>query len=375
MGLAIQLLQCKPESFVSQKVASVNIQIASSGIYNYLVRHSLGFSSCRKKFKPKFRSMFDWIRIHIQIRRAAQVVLVSSPKIHITFYQHRTVRCHRAHLRHNRTPTATVSLTYHIFNFNGQLIAFHFDLGSSKPNGQNTDAHNDDETISPLGMAKYLEDKLKAANVKHCDTCSCASRDLRVLADIDQTYSVGVQTTLQGDATHSLCLRCNINLNSPSSTSSPFLVNVVKSSDSIISETKSSMSCNGSSDKIITKRDELTVNPILGHNAIVCDRTKSTIKTTTAEQIRNNINEATAHQATLAPQQHHLKLDGSPIDSNHQQTRPGIAGSSMSSSSRTSFSGAGTNLDGSKIFESFNRNLIKSIKVRRMSPDGRSRFG
>lgn len=231
--------------------------------------------------------------------------------------------------------------------------------------GQNADTHNDDQTISPLGMAKYLEDKLKAANVKHCDTCSCASRDLRVLADIDQTYSVGVQTVLQGDANHSLCLRCNTNLNSPSSTSSPFLVNLVKSSDSIISETKSSMSCNGSSDKIMAKRDELTVNPILGHNTIVCDRTKlGTIKkTTTAEQIRNNINEASAQQPTSpSPQTHHLKVDESPKETS-QQSRTGIAGSSMSSSSRTSVSGTATNLDGSKIFESFNRNLIKSIKV------------
>lgn len=238
--------------------------------------------------------------------------------------------------------------------------------GATNANGQNTEAHNDDQTISPLGMAKYLEDKLKAANVKHCDTCSCASRDLRVLADIDQTYNVGVQTTMPGDANHSLCLRCNTNLNSPSSTGSPFLVNLVKSSDSIISETKSSLSCNGSNDKILVKRDELTVNPILGHNVIVCDRTKlGTIKkTTTAEQIRNNINEATAQQ----PQQqhHHLKIAESPKVIN-QQTRPGVAGSSMSSSSRTSVSGNGTNLDGSKIFESFNRNLIKSIKVRGLS--------
>lgn len=250
-----------------------------------------------------------------------------------------------------------------------QLIELSPILGSSKANGQNADTHNDEQTISPLGMAKYLDDKLKTANVKHCDTCSCASRDLRVLADIDQTYTVGVQTTLQGDINHSLCLRCNTNLNSPSSTSSPFLVNLVKSSDSIISETKSSMSCNGSSDKIITKRDELTVNPILGHNTIVCDRSKlGTIKkTTTAEQIRNNINEATAQQSPpppSAPQQQtpHTKTDESPKRINHQ-SRIGIAGSSMSSSSRTSISGTATNLDGSKIFESFNRNLIKSIKV------------
>lgn len=38
MGLAIQLLQCKPDSFVSQKVASVNMQSASSGIFNFLKR-------------------------------------------------------------------------------------------------------------------------------------------------------------------------------------------------------------------------------------------------------------------------------------------------------------------------------------------------
>lgn len=208
--------------------------------------------------------------------------------------------------------------------------------------------------------------------MKHCDTCSCASRDLRVLADIDQTYSVGVQTTLHGDANHSLCLRCNTNLNSPSSSSSPFLVNLIKSSDSIISEAKSSLSCNGSSDKNIIKRDELTVNPILGHSTIVCDRTKlgTVKKIITAEQIRNNINEATAKQTSPTPppplpqqQLHLLKIDESPKGSN-QQHRTGIAGSSMSSSSRTSLSGTATNMDGSKIFESFNRNLIKSIKVR-----------
>lgn len=205
-------------------------------------------------------------------------------------------------------------------------------------------------------MAKYLEDKLKAANVKHCDTCSCATRDLRVLADIDRTYSVGVQTTLQGDANHSLCLRCNTNLNSPSSTSSPFAVNLVKSNDSIMSETKSSISCNDLSDKIMDKRDELTVNPILGHNTIVSDRTKlGTIKKTrTAEQIRNNINEGSVIEPSPSSQ----------LKGNNQQTRTGIVASAMSSSSRTSVSGSGNNLDGSKIFESFNRNLIKSIKVR-----------
>lgn len=296
----------------------------------------------------------------------------SSPKIHIIFYLLRTVQFRHVRSHHNHPSTTLVMVSAEISHLHGQLFQFTFVSGSSKANGQNKDTHNDNQTISPLGMAKYLDDKLKAANVKHCDTCSCASRDLRVLADIDQTYSVGVQTTLQGGANHSLCLRCNTNLNSPSSTSSPFLLNLVKSSDSIISETKSSMSCNGSSDKIMAKRDELTVNPILGHNTIVSERTKlGTIrKTTTAEQIRNNINEATAQQSSLPlppppKQQHHLKLDESPKKM-IPQTRTGIAGSSMSSSSRTSISGTVTNMDGSKIFESFNRNLIKSIKVSRV---------
>lgn len=236
-------------------------------------------------------------------------------------------------------------------------------------NETNVHAHNnnsDSKTISPLGMAKYLEDKLKAANVKHCDTCSCASRDLRVLADIDQTYSVGVQTNLPDETNHLVCLRCNTNLNSPSSSSSPFMLNVIKSSDSIISETKSSS----------ISANELTVNPILRHNTVICDRTKlgTMQKSTTAEQIRNNINEAIAQQTSPQPklqqqqpaeQQHqHRKIDESPKILNRVQPATGISGSSMSSSSRTSFS-TNTNQDGSKIFESFNRNLIKSIKVLR----------
>lgn len=71
--------------------------------------------------------MFDWIRIRIQIRRAAQVESALPPKIHITFYPHRTVRCRRARLHHNRMPTATVSHREYRFHFKCQLIAFHFE--------------------------------------------------------------------------------------------------------------------------------------------------------------------------------------------------------------------------------------------------------
>lgn len=134
---------------------------------------------------------------------------------------------------------------------------------------------------------------MKTANVNHCDTCSCAS-DLRVLADIDQTYSVAVQTTLRGYANHSSCFRCNTN---PAQ-----VVHGVHSSD-----------------KIMARRDELSVNSMLGHNTIVCDRTilGTTEKNTTAERIRKSINEATAQ-----PQQNYLRKNETPKRI-RRQTRTG----------------------------------------------------
>lgn len=202
--------------------------------------------------------------------------------------------------------------------------------------------------ISPLGMAKYLEDKLKAADVKHCETCMCANQDLRVLADIDQTYSVGTQTILQGEINSALCLRCNVNLNSPSSTNSPYLMKLVKSSDSSISETKSSVSCADSNDKFLGKKEELMVNPILGHNSI-SDRKKSTTKS--SDSIKNE-----AHVKLRSPT---IETPKTSITEKQLLSRT-TTSSSNNLSSRTSVSG---NLDGSKLFESFNRNLIKSIKV------------
>lgn len=225
-------------------------------------------------------------------------------------------------------------------------------------------SHDEDEMISPLGVAKYLEDKLKAANVKHCDTCLCAARDLRVLADIDQTYSVGVQTTIKGnDPNLSLCLRCNANMNSPSTTSSPFLINLIKSSESIVSDAKSNFSCNDSTEKLFGgKRDELTVNPILGHNS-VCDRLKKgTTKKFSVEKVRNGIGNGDSIKSAATKVDDRPKDRTSVVPATHNP-RP-ITGSSISSSSLTSASAANLSVDGSKIFESFNRNLIKSIKVR-----------
>lgn len=123
-------------------------------------------------------------------------------------------------------------------------------------------------------MAKYLEDELKSNEIKHCDTCKCSNKDLTVLIDEPKTYNVGTQTIIQGENNSSLCLRCNSNLNSPSRTNSPYIMKLVKSSDSVISETKSSVSDFNDADKLFTpaKKDDLMVNPILGHHRL-CDRT------------------------------------------------------------------------------------------------------
>ncbi|XP_050094821.1 uncharacterized protein LOC126577336 [Anopheles aquasalis] len=136
--------------------------------------------------------------------------------------------------------------------------------GVPPPNGQNV--------VSPSVMAKFLEDELKSSDgllgmssIKHCDTCVCtrmasasAGESLSVhnnnrsspgsllLADLlgseQRSYSVATQTLIRGETNNSLCLRCNSNLNSPSHNNSPYIMKLIKSSDSVISETKSSVS-------------------------------------------------------------------------------------------------------------------------------------
>lgn len=234
-------------------------------------------------------------------------------------------------------------------------------------------------------MAKYLEDKLKAANAKHCDTCLCASRDLRVLADIDPvSSSVATQTVLQTDINYALCVRCNCNLNSPSTTNSPYMLNLVKSCDSITSDMKNS----GSSDngKGPGKRDELTVNPILGHTPLtdrsapklstpsrptICDiSAAATIQTPAKPFSVNNVAEASGDSSNSNSNgQTNIEIDANlmkddEISLSKEMSRPHtqIDRTTNSSSSLSNRSSVAI-LEGSKLFESFNRNLIKSIKV------------
>lgn len=133
--------------------------------------------------------------------------------------------------------------------------------------------------ISPSTMVKFLQDELKKNDLKHCDTCRCSIKDLTVLADISKSYTVSTQTA---EINQLLCLRCNTNLNSPPIAASPYLMKLTKSSNSIISEMKSSCSDGlNDTDKLFTppaKKDDLMVNPILGHHRL-CDRTNSKLET------------------------------------------------------------------------------------------------
>lgn len=296
------------------------------------------------------------------------------------------------------------------------------------------------DMISPSLMARYLHDELKASEVKHCDTCVCASgggRDLTVLADTAHSYSVGTQTLLHGDAHNALCLRCNSNLNSPSRTNSPYIMKLVKSSDSVISETKSSYSGSlaaldmtgfvgggggGGSGGCDPQRyanaaatlaplaqqqrkDDLTVNPILGHHRL-CDRKMTSSAKREREaaaaaaaaasvelQIENELRglsskqpmgkapmAATPKMSTTAAtmpttlyggdganpaagqQQQHQQQ---PMDTTSGSTNSLWSKSSSSNNPQHTHNGGAAvgNVEGAKMFETFNRNLIKSIKV------------
>lgn len=202
-------------------------------------------------------------------------------------------------------------------------------------------------------MSKFLEDELKSSELKHCESCQCNTKDLTVLPDTQKTYTIGTQTLLHGDANNSLCLRCNSNLNSPSRTNSPYIMKLVKSSDSVISETKSSVSNSTQNEKLFTpaKKEELMVNPILGHHRI-CDRTslKSPL-----EPLTDPADVAEADKvAVILPQTPGTKT---PKSISSPDKGPGTMGSTNSLWSKTSSS------EGNKMFETFNRNLIKTIKV------------
>ncbi|EAT43457.1 AAEL005105-PA [Aedes aegypti] len=301
-------------------------------------------------------------------------------------------------------------------------------------------------------MAKFLEDELKSSEallnspVKHCETCVCPrnanlTSGSLILADLlgdgQKYYSVGTQTVIKGETNNSLCLRCNNNLNSPSHNNSPYIMKLIKSSDSVISETKSSVSDflttpdktspnNGTDQGILppAKKDDLMVNPILGHHRIT-DRsgnynstspnsdppiqsgltiTKSNSYSSGNGTKLSHINQTKKAQDLLKPKvqstvstgskytgespsyiikdtdqmsgSHALQTPNSGIgggfgsaSSQHNKMAGGSVGSGLyhavgSTNSLWSRTSSGDPVrDGAKIFESFNRNLIKTIKA------------
>ncbi|CAO1371023.1 unnamed protein product [Diamesa serratosioi] len=374
MSLAIQLLQCKPDSFIPQKITSLPFEMQSK----------------------------------------------------VASYMRLETNSHHSDSE-GSTGGVGVATTnnYHILPANDDLppaiCPFPPTAMVNSMRGADINPITDNQqqsgqlSVSPSVIAKFLEDELKSREVKHCDTCNCGTKDLTVLADIQKSYSIGTQTIVQGEAQNSLCLRCNSNMNSPSRTNSPYIIKAVKSSDSVISETKSSVSIANSAaihDKLYTpKKDDLMVNPILGHHRL-CDRTnnhamhhhnthndigllplnvsspKVTTKSMTTDNYSRNIksNNNTNIFPLKKPHDFNAGLKHEIINSddnfnsvgnmddkhgnhkgNSQQTPlshgPGN-GSTNSLWSRAS------SKEGAKLFESFNRNLIKTIKAENPKKSG-----
>ncbi|KAH8365505.1 hypothetical protein KR093_001585, partial [Drosophila rubida] len=297
ISLAIQLLQCKPDSFVPQKVSSLPIEIQSKvSAYMRLETNSHSDSECSNSgvgvattasYKvlpvsdspPPAPCPFPPTAMVYSMRGLGKYAANgNAPQVTATASSNNNNNNSTAKdTANNNNNNNSISNGKHTSNNNNNSSKFSSTQtlnGQPKSNNNNSDP----EMISPTVMAKFLEDELKANEVKHCDTCQCSKQDLTVLADVSRSYTVATQTphslaTVNEPLTQ-LCLRCHSNLNSPSRTNSPYLMKLVKSSDSVISETKSSVSDLNDMDKLFTppKKDDLMVNPILGHHRL-CERT------------------------------------------------------------------------------------------------------
>ncbi|XP_017071257.1 ras guanine nucleotide exchange factor B isoform X2 [Drosophila eugracilis] len=295
ISLAIQLLQCKPDSFVSQKVSSLPIDIQSKvSAYMRLETNSHSDSECSNSgvgvattasYKvlpasdspPPSACPFPPTAMVYSMRGidAANGNSATNP-------QQQSNQANNNNISNNTKDTINNNNTNNNNNTTNSNGKCNNQTNTNISNNNNANQAANPDMISPTIMAKFLEAELKANEVKHCDTCQCSKQDLQVLADVSRSYSVATQTPhqlqLQGSGLNEpltqLCLRCHSNLNSPSRTNSPYLMKMVKSSDSVISETKSSVSDLNDMDKLFTpaKKDDLMVNPILGHHRL-CDRT------------------------------------------------------------------------------------------------------
>lgn len=203
-------------------------------------------------------------------------------------------------------------------------------------------------------------------STKHCDTCCCTFKDLTISSDVQRTYSVGIQT----DLTAINCLRCNSNLNSPShQNNNSSYMKKLRSSDSVFSECNLSDYTN-SNERNATppKKDDLAINPILSHSHLahhrMCERTKNM---NANAQRRNTISESVKNE------QQQLPSINSSTPQLHRASTKDLKNEEIKSSSNKAKNyqpqkspsnvGSSNDLNGTKIFENYNKDLLKWIKV------------
>ncbi|XP_035910680.1 uncharacterized protein LOC118511557 isoform X2 [Anopheles stephensi] len=389
ISVAIQLLQCKPDSFVSPKLSTLPIEIQSK-VATYMRLDTNSHSDSEGSTSGV--GMATTNSYHVLPASDSPPPICPFPPTAMVYSmrgldgnQDGQPGSKQATARDTTAPqeaTLVVPLgASATANSTDSLLG---DSRSLAPtNGQNV--------VSPSVMAKFLEDELKSSDallgtpIKHCDTCVCTHGTTNLsgtesrlhesgsllLADLlgsDQKYySVATQTLIKGETnTNSLCLRCSSNLNSPSHNNSPYMMKLIKSSDSVISETKSSVSdylttpdkvsptgggggggTNGGSTLpncdigsggdgdsseplsllVSTKKDDLMVNPILGHHRLVASDRTASLTSNAADQPHHQQTQHGKLGAKLSTAQLPAKKPALPGESSFKQpAKPPVCG-------------------------------------------------
>ncbi|XP_053674946.1 uncharacterized protein LOC128725243 [Anopheles nili] len=351
ISVAIQLLQCKPDSFVSPKLSSLPIEIQSK-VATYMRLDTNSHSDSEGSTSGV--GMATTNSYHVLPASDSPPPICPFPPTAMVYSMRGLGKYGSQDGQPGGKPGATQQ----------QEATLVVPLGGPGP-VSSTDSllGNGQGAVSPSVMAKFLEDELKSGNtllstpIKHCDTCVCthgpdtrrlAASGSLLLADLlgseQKYYSVATQTLLKGDSNHALCLRCSSNLNSPSHNNSPYMMKLIKSSDSVISETKSSVSdylttpdkvsptggpvggasgpgpvhcevgSGGDGDPadtlsllVSSKKDDLMVNPILGHHRLGVDRAASLSPSSGDQQQYQQQQFAKIGPSKMTPSQQHTK--------------------------------------------------------------------
>ncbi|XP_055631855.1 putative uncharacterized protein DDB_G0277255 isoform X3 [Toxorhynchites rutilus septentrionalis] len=299
MSVAIQLLQCKPDSFVSPKLSSLPIEIQSK-VATYMRLDTNSHSDSEGSTSGV--GMATASSYHVLPASDSPPPMCPFPPTAMV-YSMRGLGKYVNQSSSQDGGGGGGGGTAGGGGSCGKLSSQHETMSLGNINSSDSflgtvrGSRNDHNVVSPSVMAKFLEDELKSSEallnspVKHCETCVCTRNTALnsgslILADLlgdgQKYYNVGTQTVIKGETNNSLCLRCNNNLNSPSHHNSPYIMKLIKSSDSVISETKSSVSDflttpdktspnGGSGNQELLqpiKKDDLMVNPILGHHRI-----------------------------------------------------------------------------------------------------------